>query len=92
MLQEQLAHIAELARLEPRAELMDRFGRQCTDILNYIDILNEIDTSDVLPLYSPVEHDLAMREDTSAPSPARDEVLANAPETDSTFFIVPRIV
>lgn len=92
MLQEQLRHIAVLARLEPQAAVMERFGRQCADILNYIDILDEVDTTDVLPLYSPVEHDLAQRDDTPVTPPARSEVLANAPQTDGTFFIVPRIV
>ena len=57
-----------------------------------MDVLAQVDTSDVEPLYSPAQHPGPQREDVSARRRERSEVLANAPEADGEYFIVPRIV
>ena len=62
------------------------------DILAYMDVLAQVDTSDVEPLYSPAQHPGPQREDVAARKRERSEVLANAPEADGEYFIVPRIV
>jgi aspartyl-tRNA(Asn)/glutamyl-tRNA(Gln) amidotransferase subunit C len=92
MLRDRLAHIAGLARLDPEPATLDRFGDQCMGILNYIEVLSEIDTDAVEPLYSPFEQADAFRPDVATPCDQRAAMLANAPETDGEFFIVPRIV
>ena len=58
----------------------------------YMDTLGQVDTSAVDPMYSPVEHATVTRPDEVRREHTRDEVLANAPETDGQFFIVPKIV
>lgn len=90
--QDTVAHIALLARLEIDAPTQERFTRQFGDILQYMDILGSVDTTGVDPLYSPVHHDNALREDIAAKLRSREEVLSNAPEQDGQFFVVPRIV
>jgi aspartyl-tRNA(Asn)/glutamyl-tRNA(Gln) amidotransferase subunit C len=93
VLHDELAHIAELARLDPDADTLARFSRQCMDILAYIRVLDEVDTAQVEPLYSPLEQQSLLRPDAvGSARPDRAAVLANAPETDGEFFIVPRIV
>jgi aspartyl-tRNA(Asn)/glutamyl-tRNA(Gln) amidotransferase subunit C len=101
MLHDRIARIAELARLDPEPATLDRFGRECMNVLGYIDVLGEIDAAGVEPLYSPLEQADAFRPDDVEPdSPESDAqaldqraaMLANAPETDGVFFIVPRIV
>ena len=92
MLRDQIAHIAELARLAPEPDTLERFGQQCLNILGYIEVLNEVDTEHVEPLYSPVERTDAVRADVAAEIDQRADMLANAPDTDGAFFIVPRIV
>jgi aspartyl-tRNA(Asn)/glutamyl-tRNA(Gln) amidotransferase subunit C len=57
-----------------------------------MDKLNEIDTSDVEPMYTPVDQPGALREDKVAREFERSDILKNAPETDGQYFIVPRIV
>ena len=64
----------------------------CADIIAYMDILAEVDTSAVEPLYSPVEHSTPYRADEPVQKNMHSDVLANAPETDGQFFVVPRIV
>lgn len=92
MLHEHIAHIAELAKLDPEPAALERFGRQCGHILGYIEVLGEVDTRQVEPLYSPLEQADALRADVADARDQRAAMLANAPETDGAFFIVPRIV
>lgn len=89
---EDMTHLVRLARLAPEQDVLTKFGTQCSDIIAYMNILSEIDTSGVEPLYSPVEHATPYREDVPELRRERKDILANAPETDNTFFIVPRIV
>jgi aspartyl-tRNA(Asn)/glutamyl-tRNA(Gln) amidotransferase subunit C len=62
------------------------------DILGYMDKLNELDTAEVEPMYTPVDQPGALRVDEVAKEYPRSEILRNAPETDGQYFIVPRIV
>lgn len=89
---ENLAHLCTLARLAPDTATLNKFGEQCDDILAYMDTLAEVDTTGVEPLYSPVRHIEGVRLDEARKRRTRDEVLANAPESDGQFFVVPRIV
>lgn len=89
---EEVAKVARLARLDLPEDKVELFAGQIGDILAYIDKLNELDTTGVEPLYGPVSHATVMRPDEVRRTCSRDEVLANAPETDGTFFTVPRIV
>ncbi len=65
---------------------------QCSRILDYMDKLSEIDTSNVEPLYSPAVQPCFFREDVAERRRSHEEILSDAPETDGSFFIVPRIV
>jgi aspartyl-tRNA(Asn)/glutamyl-tRNA(Gln) amidotransferase subunit C len=89
---EEVARVAHLARLEIGESDLQRFAGQLTDILQYMDILNEVDTSSIDPLYSPVEHDTPYREDKARSEYSREEVLRNAPDSDGEYFIVPKVV
>ena len=87
-----MMHLARLSRLAPAETVLEQFAPQCDKILQYMDVLAEVPTEGVEPLYSPAEHVLPQREDKAEKRRTRDEVLANAPETDGRFFVVPRIV
>lgn len=84
--------VAALARLRFSPDKVDQFLTQFNDILEYIHTLNEVDTGDVEPLYSPVTHATVFREDDLCKKFDRQALLANAPESDGRFFVVPRIV
>ncbi|WBF68900.1 Asp-tRNA(Asn)/Glu-tRNA(Gln) amidotransferase subunit GatC [Desulfovibrio subterraneus] len=89
---ERVAEIAKLARLELDEDKLSLFAGQFESILNYMETLNELDTSEVEPLYSPVMHSTVLRDDVAAKTAERDAVLSNAPQTDGQFFVVPKIV
>ena len=46
---DRMAHLARLARLAPEEGTLAKFGEQCADIIAYMDILAEVDTSAVAP-------------------------------------------
>lgn len=88
---DQISHLARLAKLSFNEEELPKLASQCEDILNYMDMLSEIDTAKVQPLYSPMEQ-YASRADQAESKGLHKAVLANAPESDNEFFKVPRIV
>ena len=90
--QEIVAHMAELAKLELDEATRERFARQFSDILRYMDALNAVDTQGVEALYQPVRHSAATRPDMVEASIDRQKLLACAPEHDGQHFAVPRIV
>jgi len=89
---EEVARIATLARLDMDDELSARLAGQMDDILGYMEKLGELNTADIEPMYTPVEHTAALRDDVVRSDYSREEILANAPEEDGQYFIVPRIV
>jgi aspartyl-tRNA(Asn)/glutamyl-tRNA(Gln) amidotransferase subunit C len=89
---EEVAKVARLARLDLSPEKIDQYAGQLDGILGYMDKLAELDTSAVEPMYTPVDHVSVMRDDVVRKDYAREDILKNAPETDGSFFIVPRIV
>ncbi len=79
---EQAAHIAELAKLLLTDQELDTMARQLSDILDYAARLNALDTSAIAPTASVIPNQNVMRPDVVQPSLTREEVLANAPDTD----------
>ncbi len=88
--------VAELAHLELAPEESGRMLRDLNAILDYMAELNELDTSNVLPLaqVSELESEAIAtpRADQVAPSLERAAVMPQAPETDQVFFKVPKVI
>ncbi len=87
-----VAAIARLARIDvPEAE-RGRLAGELSNILGWVEQLAEVDTSGVEPMTGGAEMTLAKREDAVTDGDARDQVLANAPEPESGFYAVPKVV
>ena len=84
--------IARLARISVSDEKSETFSADLGNILNWIEQLEEVNTDGVEPLSSVNEHTLAWRDDTVTDGNITDEVLKNAPESQSGFFVVPKVV
>jgi aspartyl-tRNA(Asn)/glutamyl-tRNA(Gln) amidotransferase subunit C len=91
-----LEKIAELARLELTEEETESFTHQLASILNYIDKLNEIDTTDVDPMShcstATGDIDYALRDDRAQPSLGQSLAVENAPDQEAGFFKVPKVI
>ena len=85
-------HVALLSRLELSENELDKFTGQLDAILEYIDVLNQVDTSAVEPMAHVLEIRNVMRSDEVQPSLPREAALQNAPDAEDGFFKVPKIV
>ena len=85
-------HVALLSRLELSETELDKYTGQLDAILEYIDVLNQVDTSAVEPMAHVLEIRNVMRADEVQPSLPREAALQNAPEAEDGFFKVPKIV
>lgn len=98
-----VSYVAELAHLELTDDERRRLLKDLNSILDYIDRLNQLDTSSVEPMaqvasrYGQGRHNgdafaHAMRADEPLPCLPREEALRNAPASDGTFFKVPKVI
>ena len=85
-------HVALLSRLELSEQELDKFTGQLDAILEYIDVLNQVDTSAVEPMAHVLEIRNVKRSDEVQPSLPREAALQNAPDAEDGFFKVPKIV
>jgi aspartyl-tRNA(Asn)/glutamyl-tRNA(Gln) amidotransferase subunit C len=85
-------HIARLARLSLSEAEEERFSQQLGSILQYMEKLNELDTSGIEPTSHVIEMNNVMREDMLWSCLPRDSALANAPERFGNFYRVPKII
>jgi aspartyl-tRNA(Asn)/glutamyl-tRNA(Gln) amidotransferase subunit C len=90
-------YVADLANLELTAQERERMAKDLNSILDYIDRLNELDTTDVPPMAQSLTSSSdrsasAWREDELLPCLPREDALKNAPETDGIFFKVPKVI
>ncbi len=90
--EDQVMHVANLARLTMSEEEKNIFTTQLNDILMYVDMLNRIDTTGVEPMSHAMEGVEAFRKDVVLPSIGIDAALANAPDDDGSSFKVPKII
>ncbi len=89
---DEVAHVAHLARLEFGEAEMDKFTAQLNDILRYMDQLNEVDTNGVAPMTHAIARKNAFRDDAVKPSLPREDALANAPAARGGCFQVPKVI
>jgi len=103
-----VAYVADLANLELTEEERARMLRDLNSILEYIERLNELETSDVPPMAQVSDRygvdqsrqgsdrfGYAIREDVKdglRESLPHDAAVKNAPDTDGTFFEVPKVI
>lgn len=89
---DEVRHIAALARLrfsdEDEVQMAEEMGR----ILEYVDKLNELDTTGVPPMSHVLDIHNVFREDDVEARINHEEALKNAPDADSDYFRVPKVI
>ena len=85
-------HVADLAQLHLTDEELDRMQAQLSRILEAIETLRDVDTSQVGPTASVIKLENVMRDDVARPGITRDAALANAPLRDDPFLRVPTVL
>lgn len=89
---EQVKHVAKLARLKINEEELENYTKELSSILDYMEKLNELDTSNVEPLTYPVENTNVFRKDVLGASVKTEVALKNAPQKNDKYFKVPKVI
>jgi aspartyl-tRNA(Asn)/glutamyl-tRNA(Gln) amidotransferase subunit C len=89
---ETLTKIAHLARLEFNEKDADAMAADMSNILSFVEKLNEVNTDGVEPLTTMSHEVNTLREDKTAIHLNRDMALESAPEKDDTYFRVPKVL
>jgi aspartyl-tRNA(Asn)/glutamyl-tRNA(Gln) amidotransferase subunit C len=100
-----VSYVADLAHLELTDDERARMLKDLNSILGYIERLNQLDTDKVEPMARVVSRygvsknatgselfSYAMRPDVLVPCLPHEEAMGNAPQTDGTFFKVPKVI
>ena len=87
---ETIEYVGILAKLELSDEEKEQAKKDMANMLDYIDILNELDTSGVEPMSHVFPVNNVFREDVVTNGDDREEILANAPEAKEGAFVVPK--
>lgn len=88
----EIVHVANLARLDLDEESIGKFAVQIDNILQYVDMLNRVDTEGVAPTSHAIFLTNAFREDKVREHLDRSKALANAPEKEDGNFVVPKVI
>ena len=84
--------VSLLGRLRLSEAELDIMTSQLAQVVGYMEMLNELDTSGVEPMAHAVEVSNVFRADEVHPSLPREAALANAPRQDGEFYLVPAVL
>jgi aspartyl-tRNA(Asn)/glutamyl-tRNA(Gln) amidotransferase subunit C len=88
-----IKHLSQLARLHFSEEEIEKMKEDFARMLEFVDKLKELDVKDIDPLiYMNEENTLFWREDVAGGEVSKEEALKNAPDKDSDYFIVPKVL
>lgn len=89
---EEILNLAKLSKLEFNEEELVIIQNKINDLMEYVDQLNNVDTTDVEPLFNVLDLKDRMREDKVVNNHFKKDFLNNASEKDDDFIIVPKVV
>jgi aspartyl-tRNA(Asn)/glutamyl-tRNA(Gln) amidotransferase subunit C len=88
----EVEYVAHLARLEFQEAEKEKFTSQLNDILMYMEMLGQVDTTGVAPMTHAIAQKNAFREDRVRESLTNEAALTNAPDPRGDFFRVPKVI
>jgi len=89
---ETIEYVGILAKLELSEEEKEKAKDDMGKMLDYIDMLNQLDTSSVEPMSHIFPVNNVFREDVVVNGDDRENILSNAPEEKDGAFVVPKTV
>ncbi|WP_182188445.1 Asp-tRNA(Asn)/Glu-tRNA(Gln) amidotransferase subunit GatC [Pectinatus frisingensis] len=85
-------NVAMLSRLNIADNKMDKYIEEFSNFLEYVDVLQQVNTENIKPTAHVLPLQNVFREDIVKSSLSREAALANAPEQEDGYFKVPRII
>jgi len=90
--QQTVRRIARLARIALPEERVEPMMAELNGILGWIEQLQEVDIAGVEPMTSVIAQKLKMRDDVVTAGGDAAAIVANAPQSEDNFFVVPKVV
>lgn len=87
-----ITKIAHLARLEIAEDDVEDYARNLSDILGFVEQMNDVDTSQVKPMAHPLDATQRLRQDAVTESNQREKFQAIAPQTEDGLYLVPKVI
>lgn len=85
-------HIARLARIAVSDAEVEALAPELSNILGWIEQLQEVDVSGIAPMTAVIPNHLRLRDDVVDDGGKAEDVLANAPVPEHGFFAVPKVI
>jgi len=89
--EEEVKHVAKLAKLTLTEEEIKKFQSQLSEVLNYVDVLKKLETKEIEPTSQVTGLENIFREDQTGQSLSAKEVLANAKKKNNGLFVIKAI-
>jgi len=90
--EQEMARVAELARIRLDAATVAEVTRRIAGILAMIDQMQAVDTAHVAPMANPLDATQRLREDEVSETDQRERFQAIAPATEDGLYLVPRVI
>ncbi|UCE60626.1 MAG: Asp-tRNA(Asn)/Glu-tRNA(Gln) amidotransferase subunit GatC [Phycisphaerales bacterium] len=87
-----IRHVALLSRLKITDEEVKVYAKQLSQVVDYMALLNEVDTADVPPAAYALQISNVFREDDVRGAMTSEQALSNAPGQENGFFSVPKVI
>lgn len=88
----QVETVAQLARLKITDQEMDSYVESLSNILDLVDQLQSVDTTDVAALSNPLDATQRLRADQVTEANQRENLQSNAPAVENGLFLVPKVI
>ena len=89
---EEILHIAKLADLNIKEDEIDEYAKNLGNILNFVEVLNSVNTDNVEESIGTVNNSNVFRKDEIKEFGNRDILLQNAPEQEEGMFKIPKVI
>ncbi|HKJ76319.1 MAG TPA: Asp-tRNA(Asn)/Glu-tRNA(Gln) amidotransferase subunit GatC [Gammaproteobacteria bacterium] len=89
---EEVEQIAHLARVAVDADDIPDYARNLSDILDFVEQMNAVDTADVEPMAHPLDMAQRLREDEVSEPDQRERFQAIAPAVEAGLYLVPKVI
>lgn len=89
---EEILHISKLADLNIKENEIEEYAKNLQDILNFVEVLNKVDTNNVEESIRTVDNVNVFRKDEIKEFGDRDILLKNAPDQEDGMFKIPKVI
>ena len=84
--------VARLARLSVTEDEAENLKGELNSILDWVELLNEVDVDGVVPMTAVVDQEMKKRDDVINDGDYADRVTSNAPASEDNYFMVPKVI